>query len=172
MRSPRYPLEPLVELRQKKVDEAVRELAGAARDRDSAAGARRAVEERRGAHERAIADVRAAEGEALARGELRVADLARAGAWSLRVGADGDALAAGVERARATEARARAAEATAQSAVGSRRAEAQVVTQHRARWGETRRKDLEAKDEEASSEAHGTSRGSAGHGRSMGRPKR
>jgi hypothetical protein len=172
MRSPKYPLEPLVELRQKTMDAAARELVGAARERLTASAARQAAEQRREDHERTVSRDRAAEGEALARGELLVADLARADAWGLRVGADMDILAAGVDRARTAEARAGETESRARSAVISRRAEAQVLAQHKARWAEAIRKDIEAKDDEASSEAQGMSPVSRARGRNVGRRKR
>ncbi len=153
MRSPKYPLEPVVELRTKKVDDAARQLSAAARERAAASGARQLAERRREDHEQEVARVRATEDEALARGELRAVDLARAGTWSVRVGSESEVLAAGVERARAGETRARQTEGSARTAALSRRAEARVALLHRAHWDEARRKEVEAREDEASSEA-------------------
>jgi len=152
MRPPRYPLEPLVEVRKRAADVATRRLSGAVKTREAATRARHAAEEARGEHERASSRVREAERCALERGELRAADLARAETWGLRVAADHARLSEGVERARATEARASDAHLEAQAGASSRRAEADVVAKDRARWEDQRRKSAEARDEEAASE--------------------
>jgi hypothetical protein len=153
MRPPKYPLEPLVELRDKRVDEAASDLAVAARDRDAAERKRLASEQRRTAHAAAAERVRGAEAEALARGDLNVAHLAHADAWEARIALEREALTSDVERARAETASACVAEARALEDVVSRKTEAQVVAKDRARWGEVERRRAEARDEEASSEA-------------------
>jgi hypothetical protein len=153
MRPPKYPLEPLAELRDKKVDEAALDLAVATRARAAAQRKKLASEQKCEAHGAAAAHVRGAESLALARGELRVADLAHAEAWEARIAAERDALVSDVDRACAEEAGARVREKRALDDVASRKAEAQLVTKDRARWQEVLRKRADAKDEEASSEA-------------------
>jgi hypothetical protein len=153
MRPRKYPLEPLAELRARRVDEAVGDLAAATRERDAAERRRLAAEREREAHDVGVERVRSAEAEALAQGGLRAADMAQAAAWEARVGAERDALASGVERARGEEAGARAGEGRAIDEVASRRAEARVVANDQARWDGVERKRAEAREEEASSEA-------------------
>jgi hypothetical protein len=153
MRPPKYPLEPLAELRDNRVDEAVGDLAVATRERDAAERSRLAAEQRRHAHAAAAQRVRGAEAEALARGELNAAHLAHADAWEARITAEREALASDACRARAEEATARAGEERALGELASREAEAQVVAKDRARWDGAQRRRVEARDEEASSEA-------------------
>jgi hypothetical protein len=153
MRSRSYPLEPLVSLREAKVDEAALGLAAAARAREGAERARRTVELRRADHDGAADGVRKAELVALGRGQLRAADLARADAWAIRVAAERELLTAGIAHARSVEVTALDQEHHAQSKVATRRADAKVVEKHRARWDDAQRKGKEAREEEASSEA-------------------
>jgi len=153
MPPPRYPLEPLAKLREDQADAAVRGLAVAVAGRDAAERDRRTVEQQRDTLEAAAARVRETEQEALARGELRVGDLARAGAWETRVASEGEATAAALERARGAETRAREAEQSAQGEVATRKAGAEVVSADRARWQDALRKKAEAREEEAAEEA-------------------
>jgi hypothetical protein len=154
MRPLRYPLEPLATLREDAVDAAVRGLAAAVAGRASAERERRISEQRRDAHEQGAARARAVEAEALARGELRVGDLARGGAWETRVASEREAIAGDVERARRAEARAREGEQGARGEVSARKADAQVVEKDRDRWHDGLRKKAEAKEEEAAAEAY------------------
>jgi hypothetical protein len=153
MRPPRYPLEPLAKLREDQADAAVRGLAVAVAGRDAAERDRRTVERQRDDQEAAATRVRDAEQEALARGELRAADLARAGAWETRVASEGEAMASAVERARGAESHAREVEQSAQGEVAARKAGAEVVGADRARWQDALRKKAEAREEEAAEEA-------------------
>src|SRR5581483_2689107 len=139
-RPPRYALEPLAELRDRKVDEATRGLAAAVAGRDAAERARREAESRRDRHDAEAAAIRATELGALERGELRAADLANAGGWEARVAAEHAELANGVARAGAAEASARDAEQQARRDVADRKADAEVVARDRARWEEALRK--------------------------------
>jgi hypothetical protein len=150
---PKYPLEPLAELREKKAEAAALELAEAVRKREAAARTLRAAELRREAHAQAVAALRKSEHGALGRGELRARDLARVDAWGIRVAAERQSLVAAVDHARASEETARGQERDAQGKVAARRADAQVVAGHRARWNDDARRQLEAREEEASSEA-------------------
>ena len=153
MRPQKYPLEPLVELRDRKVEEATGVLAAMIRARDAAAGRLRAALLRREKHAQAAAGIRQAELDALGRGDLRARDLARADAWGVRAAAEREALTASVQGAREAEAKALACQGDAQATAVARRADAQVVAGHRARWDETRRRALEANEEEAAFEA-------------------
>jgi hypothetical protein len=150
---PKYPLEPLAELREKKVEAAALELAQAVRRREAAARTLLAAELRRDAQARAVAGLRQSEHGALGRGELRARDLARADAWGIRVAVERQSLVGAVDHARAVEATACGQEREAQGNVAARRADAQVVAGHRARWDDDARRRLEAREEEASSEA-------------------
>ncbi len=153
MRPQKYPLEPLVELRDRKVEEATGVLAAMIRARDAAAGRLRAALLRRETHRQVAAGIRQAELDALGRGDLRARDLARTDAWGVRVAAEREALTASVRNAREGEAKALASQGEAQATVIARSADAQVVAGHRARWDETRRRALEASEEEAAFEA-------------------
>jgi hypothetical protein len=152
MRRPRYPLEPLVELRDHQVDRAATSLAGAIAKREDAAQGRRAAEAARAAHDAAARQVRAEESEALDRGMLRAADLAGADGWEARVASESAAMASAVERARTAEERARDGESAARGDLAARRADADVVAKDRARWGDEQRRRGDAKEEEAASE--------------------
>jgi len=152
MRPPKYALEPLARLRDRKVDEAAGALAGAVGEREAAEAERTRADRARAGHEHAIRGARAAEQQALERGELTVADLVRADAWEIRVAAERAAHDASLTRARQVEARAQAKERGAREQVASRRADAKVVASDRARWQEEQRKRAEARDEEAAAE--------------------
>ncbi len=154
MRSPRYPLEPLVALRGEQVDAAVRGLANAVRERERAEAARRASERQRDTHARSVDAVRRDEQDALGRGELRASDLAAAGAWELRVQTEASAMAVEVERSRRSEAGAQETERGARGALATREADAQVIEKDRDRWHEGARKKAEAKEEEEAAEAY------------------
>jgi hypothetical protein len=153
MRRPKYPLEPLAKLREQKVDEATRALAGAVANREKAERARAGAELRRASHEADARGLRQAERGALERGELKAADLARAGAWEMRVAEDREKLEAVVKSTREEEKKARQGEAEARADATARRADAEVVEKDRTRWREGERKHAEAKEEEAATEA-------------------
>ncbi len=150
---PKYPLEPLAELREKKADEANRRLAEAVRKREAAARTLRVAELRREAQARAVLAVRTAVLVGLARGELRAKQLGRADVGAFRAAAERRVLGGAVDRAASAEAKARDDERAAQGAMAAQRAEVRVVTLHRARWDEQRLRGLEAREEEAASEA-------------------
>jgi hypothetical protein len=150
---PKYPLEPLAELRRRKVEEATAALAGAVRKREAAARALRGAEARRETAARAAYGVRTAELEALSSGELCARDLARAHAWAARAAVEQEALAGVVRRAAAAEAAARDHERESQGSVASRSADARLVDRHRERWIERQHGVVVAREEEALSEA-------------------
>ncbi len=152
MRPRRYPLESLAEVRQRAVDVATGRLSSAVKARDAATKARQAAEQMRLDHERAAAHVKEAERDALGRGDLRAADLAREATWELRIATERARLSTGVDRTKAAEAEASDGQRTAQIGVASRRADADVVAKDRARWDDARKKSAEARDEEAATE--------------------
>jgi hypothetical protein len=153
MRSPRYPLEPLAQLRSRKVDEAARAYAASVGEREAAEGVKRAAEARRRRHEKDAADVRNAERAALDRGDLRAGDLDRAESWGAQAAVQQRSLEAAVERADAREKQARDAELAAQARTALRQADATVVAKDRARWDQAQRAAIDAREEEALDEA-------------------
>jgi len=153
MRRPQYPLEPLVDVRERQVDDAVRGLASAVSLREAAATRARAIEQAAESHAAGVDRVKQAERDALGRGELRAADLAHAHAWELRMEAERAALAAEGERARAAEKAAGETELRSREELALRRADADVVAKDRARWEAVQQKRAEAKEEESMAEA-------------------
>jgi hypothetical protein len=155
MRSPKYPLEPLAKLRDQRVDEATRDLAGAVGARTAAEGARKRAQERVRAHEDEARRVREAETAALERGELTAGDLARLQDWERGTGAERDAMERDVAARQGAEDRSREAERQAKEQLAARMSDARVVERDRVRWEEGVRKRLEAKEEEAVEDAAG-----------------
>jgi hypothetical protein len=148
MRRPKYTLEPLVELRGRRAGEATKELASAVAGREKAERVRAGAEERRAAHEAQARAVREVESQALASGDLRVADLARADAWELRVASERAKHEGAVSRALEEEGRARESETEARGRAAMTQADAEVVKKDRERWRDTERKRGEAQEEE------------------------
>ena len=153
MRRPQYPLEPLANVRERQVDDAVRGLATAVSQREAAARHARSVEQAAESHAAAVDRTKRAEREALGRGELRAADLAHAHAWELRMEAERAALDVEGERARAAESVAGEAEQRSREELARRRADAEVIAKDRGRWEAVQQKRAEAKEEEATAEA-------------------
>lgn len=153
MRRPQYPLEPLANVRERQVDDAVRGLATAVSQREDASRRARAVEHVAESHAAAVDRTKHAEREALGRGELTASDLAHAHAWELRVEAERAALAAEQQRARAAESAASDAEARSRGELARRRADADVVAKDRARWETAQQKRADAREEETMTEA-------------------
>jgi hypothetical protein len=153
MPSPKYPLKPLLEHRERKVDDATAELGNAVRVREAADAARaRAEISRREAEERA-ARVRAEEAERLARGELTAADLARGQAWELGARAEIGQLTRVVEAAEQKVEEARGEEAGARVDLAQTMADRDVVAKDEARFEDRLRKRVLAAEEEAAEEA-------------------
>ncbi len=153
MRSPRYPLEPLAQLRDRKVDEAARVYATSVGARETAEDAKRAAEARCRRHEEDTAGVRDAERTALVRGDLCAGDLARAESWAAHRATQQRSLRAAVERAVTKQQGALNAERTAQAQTALRQAEARVMAKDRARWDHARHREIEGREEEALDEA-------------------
>jgi hypothetical protein len=153
MPTPKYPLDPLLKHRNRRVDDAKASLGDAVRAREAAeAAVRRAEAARRQAEDRA-ARVRAEEQKRLARGELRAVDLARGDAWELAARAEIDRLASAVEEAEKNERRARDAEEDARAALARTMADRDVVRKDEARFQQRVAKAVLAAEEEAAEEA-------------------
>lgn len=153
MPSPKYPLKPLLEHRERMVDDATAELGGAVRAREAADASRaRAEAERRAAEERA-ARVRAEEADRLARGELRAADLARGQAWEIGASAEIGQLTRAVEVAEQKVERARGDEVEARVVLARKMADRDVVVKDEARFADRLKKRGLAAEEEAAEEA-------------------
>lgn len=161
-RNPKYPLEPLREHRDRTVDAATKQLAEAVRTRESAEEARRRAEnERREAEARAV-EVRQDEAESLARGDLRVADLARAEAWEHAASTVMSALGQAVARADQTVSAAQAAEGQARAELAVKKADLDVVAKDKARFADRVRREGDATEEEAAEEAFTARLGNGG----------
>ena len=148
----KYPLDPLRKVRDAAVDRASRALGDAVRDREGAERRKRSAEqEARRAEEEAQA-IAEAERAKLERGELRVADLARADAWAVAASAEKERLAHQVKVADDTLRGARGAERAAQADVAGRKADADVVEKDRAKWKAAQERAAEARAEEEAAE--------------------
>lgn len=153
MPSPKYPLKPLLEHRERMVDDATASLGQAVRTRETAEQARlRAEAAKREAEERA-ARVKAEEAERLARGELRVVDLARGEAWEIGARAEIGKLASAASSAEEHALRAHEEEADARGELARKLADRDVVVKDEARFGERLKKRAIAAEEEAAEEA-------------------
>ena len=153
MRSPKYPLDPLLLLRDRQVELTAGELACSARAREDAERAHAAANLAQAQHRAAVAEMRAQEHGALARGELRAVDLATGEAWGLRAQGEDRILEGRAHAARQNEAQAQAGEREAKARLADRKVDAELVHKHRGRFDETERRGAEARDEEASFEA-------------------
>jgi hypothetical protein len=131
---PKYPLKPLLEHRERQVDDAAAELA---RTVSARIEAERVLEGSKIARERASERahaIRVAEVERLARGELRAVDLARGEAWEMSARAEARELEAAVAVA-ATEVDGECVkEAEARVNLGGKLAERDVVRKDQERF--------------------------------------
>ena len=152
MRPKKYPLDPLVQVRAKQVDDAARALGEAARVHEAATRARQTAEERRDEAEAEARMLKRGEFGALERGELTVADLMRGDAWSVRVKAEQDELARRALESSKREELAESAEASARGDVASRKADAEIVDRDRVKWVNGERRKADAKEEEAAAD--------------------
>ena len=148
-----YPLEALLELREQKVESTTAELADAIHQRERAEVAREAAEEARRRSAEEVRQQRALEEQALLRGELTVADLARANAWEFSVEAKRRVMEDQVRKTQASESGALEAEERTRADLAQRKADADVVAKDRSRHLERSRKHIEAKEEENADEA-------------------
>jgi hypothetical protein len=150
----KYPLKPLLEHRERRVDDAAVELGRAVRARDEAERKRALAEQQQRQAEDDAARVRVCEAELLARGELRAGDLEIAAGWEVGARMHIDGL------AQASEAAARGvrgAEDVAKAAQGelSRRVvDRDVVAKDESRFRAREERKATAKEEEAAEEVH------------------
>ncbi len=148
----KYPLEPLVKLRQRQVDGATEKLAYAIAERESAQRKRRAAEDERVRVDQAASAVRSAERDALEEGALRAGDLQRAQTWEIGIGEQKKRLAQQIATASQEEERAHTLEDRARTELASREADAELVDKDKARFdAKSLQLDL-AKEEEAAAE--------------------
>ncbi|HWL87577.1 MAG TPA: hypothetical protein VNO21_17355 [Polyangiaceae bacterium] len=148
-----YPLEALLNLRNRRVKDAAVELASTVREREGAAERRQALEAVRARAAAEAARAREAERETLEKGELRVADLQRGQAWEKVVQGEQRALDEKVEQAAIAEQGAADDEARVRGQLSERKADADVVDRDRSRYLERARKRIVAVEEESASEA-------------------
>ena len=152
-RNPKYPLEPLREHRDRKVEHATVELGEAVRAREAADEARQRAEEARAGAVARAATLRDEEVGRLANGELRVADLVRAQAWEHAVSAELADRDEAVARADGELGAAREHEAGARTELAQKKADLDVVAQDEARFDAGARRARDACEEEAADEA-------------------
>ena len=152
-RTPKYPLTPLREHRDRNVDAATAELGDAIRARETADAARRAAERERQEAESRAAAVRSEETERLGRGELRAADLAHGQAWEYGARAEIADLAHAVDRADGHLATACDIEGAARAALAGKKADLDVVVKDEARFDDRARRARDAAEEQAADEA-------------------
>jgi hypothetical protein len=157
-RPPKYPLEPLREHRERRVEDATAELGDAIRAREAAEAAKARAERERRAEEERAARTRETEAKLLAEGELRAVDLAHAQAWEHGERAKLDDLAAAEGRAASAVDAAWGAEQDARKALAQTKAEREVVAKDEARFVDRLQREREAREDEAAEEAWGGGR--------------
>ena len=151
-RNPKYPLTPLREHRDRKVEAATAELGGAVRAREAADEVRRAAERERLAAEAQAAAVRADEAARLARGELRAGDLAHGEAWEYGAQSQIAHLADAEANAADRLAAARDAEGAARQGLAHQKADLDVVVKDQGRFADRARRARDSAEEEAAEE--------------------
>jgi YscO-like protein len=152
MRRKKYPLEPLVRIKNDRVEKKTRELGHAVVTREALEKSRQVKEADRDHARDAANHVRREERARLEEGTLKVKDLAQGGTWETRVQAEDARRVREVDEAAAAELGARAAEATAKTHVAEARAEHESVRRHEERWRAEARKVEDAREEEALAE--------------------
>ncbi len=153
MRTSKYPLLPLLQLRERQVDQAAHGLA-------EAVGVRAAAEVRLRAAEAAEVDARCAaqtvredEREALNSGALSAADLARTHAWEARVAQERENLEKQTRGSEASAVAAQSRENAARVDVAQRQAAAQVIGSDQEKWRSARDHAAEAHEEDDAADA-------------------
>ena len=155
----KYPLDPLIKLRELQVEDAARELAKTIAERQAAERQRIALEEARARAEEDARTMRDGERGALEKGELRAGDLHRAQAWEIDVAEEHKRLAQHIAAAAQGEAKASEQEEAARKDLASREADADVVDKDKARFDAGEAKRETSKEEEAAAEAWRPRRG-------------
>jgi len=159
MASKKYPLDPLLKVREKEAERATRALADAVRAREDAERAKRAAEEAKQRAEDEARAIREAEDAKLAGGELKVADLMRGDAWAAGVATEHERLDAQVATAARSLDEARTGEGRAKADMTSRKADVDVVEKDRGKWQDRGRREADARDEQEAAEAWRPKRG-------------
>lgn len=149
----KYPLDPLVNLRERKVEEKTRALAGAVSAHQAAEQKRRAAEAARASADDAAAKTRERERAALESGVLRAGDLHAGRAWEFGVAEERKRLTQQVTTAEQQERAAKEKEDQERAELAAREADAEIVEKDKSRFVEGERKRELAKEEEAAVEA-------------------
>lgn len=136
----RYPLEPLLEQREERVDERARHLAERANQKSRAEMTRANAERERHAHEHETRRIAKMEARRVDEGTASPEDLRRFHAWRLAQAIQAEALEARERAAREQEREAREQEAKARRELADARAQAKVIEKHRDRFAERERK--------------------------------
>lgn len=149
----KYPLDAVHKLRQRAVDERVREVAERVRRAERAAAAAQAARRARQEEQERIRGTASEERARLEGGGARVADLLRESEWSR--GAEQRAAELAEREARALEAARtqKAEEELARRRLAQADAGAKAVDEHRARWKKERDDRIEKEEEEVAGEA-------------------
>jgi hypothetical protein len=151
---PKYPLQPLLEHRERAVDDRTAELGGAVRAREEADRARSAAAASQLAAEDEAAATRAAERAMLAEGVLRAGDLARGQAWEIGAQARIADLARVTASAEARAGEAQRGEDAARGELAHAMADRDVVAKDETRFQQKVAKKLAAAEEEQAEEAY------------------
>ncbi|HSO40137.1 MAG TPA: hypothetical protein VLT33_46745 [Labilithrix sp.] len=161
-RNPKYPLTPLREHRDRKVETATAELGDAVRAREAADGARRAAERERLDAEARAAAVRHDEAARLANGELRAGDLAHGAAWEYGARSEIAVLAQAEVQAEGRVAASREVEGAARQELAQKKADLDVVVKDQGRFDDKARRARDAAEEEAADEVFSASHAARG----------
>lgn len=146
----KYPLQPLLEHRERAVEDRTAELGGAIGAREAAERQRARAEALQDAAQRETAEVRAAEASLLEQGTLQVGDLARGHAWEVGAQARLDTLARAMATATATVVSACDEEHAARGALAGAMADRDVVQKDAAKFAaRVTAKQLAAEEEQA-----------------------
>jgi hypothetical protein len=159
MAAKKYPLDPLLEMREEEAERATKALAEAVGARESAEHAKRAAEDTKRRAEEEAGRIQAAEEAKLVRGELTVGDLMRKAAWATGVAQERERLEQQIARADEQLGTARAAEGRARRETAARKAAVDVVEKDRGKWQARVRREADARDEEEAAEAWRPKRG-------------
>lgn len=154
MPSPKYPLQPLLDHRERAVDDRTAELGGAVRTRENAERTRERAAASQDAAESETAQTRQKERELLQDGALSVADLARGQAWEIGAQARIADLARATANAAAAADTASKAEVAARGQLAQAMADRDVVAKDESRFKERLAKKQLAAEEEQAEEAY------------------
>jgi len=154
MASPKYPLQPLLEHRERAVDDRTAELGGAVRTRETAEHRSLDAAAAQQAAEASAAATRAKEQEMLGAGVLRAGDLARGQAWEIGAQAQIADLARVTASAEAKADEARRGENDARQGLAHAMADRDVVIKDEARFQQKVAKKQASAEEEQAEEAY------------------